>query len=390
MDCDQKMRPRARSQSHSPQRPLELSAVSTRRRTISWMTSASRARVDCQWNAKPRISTTKPVVVESVMVSAVSELHSVKAWVLGLTTATCPSGLLRLRTVAICGGAVRQQHFERGVGARPEGGERLIGAEHIDQQPSDRVMRGLCHHHGAFHVGNQQRAACAVSLDRGRDGVLRETRGLLSGFPRAGRRAVEAGGENVGEDFDFVSGGRERLAPVIEDLHAGAHRHGEEERYDQQRYRAAQRRLGDEKAPVCRFCDGLCQSLDRIRTRRRARNIGWRHRLAPIRKTDAIPALGRVSQEPTARIDDLSKRRRPAIGTGLRRAPVNRTGRSSNPCASKRLKMLGLPDSPPGRGMTGSRLASRRWNSSGITSIRSDRRSLSKSPRNPNSVKIIT
>ena len=30
------------------------------------MRSPSRARVDCQWNAKPNISTTKPVVADSV------------------------------------------------------------------------------------------------------------------------------------------------------------------------------------------------------------------------------------------------------------------------------------------------------------------------------------
>ncbi|MGC4095622.1 MAG: hypothetical protein QM706_00755 [Nitrospira sp.] len=34
IECDQKMRPRARSQSHSPQRP-RLSAVSMRLRTVS-------------------------------------------------------------------------------------------------------------------------------------------------------------------------------------------------------------------------------------------------------------------------------------------------------------------------------------------------------------------
>ena len=70
IECDQNTRPRAMSQSHSPQRP-RLSAVSMRLRTVSWMRSASRARVACQWKAKPRISTTKPVVAESVTVSAV-------------------------------------------------------------------------------------------------------------------------------------------------------------------------------------------------------------------------------------------------------------------------------------------------------------------------------
>ena len=72
IDCDQKIRPRDRSQSHRPQRP-RLSAVSMRPRTASLIRSPSRARVDCQWKAKPRISTTKPVVADSVTDSAESE-----------------------------------------------------------------------------------------------------------------------------------------------------------------------------------------------------------------------------------------------------------------------------------------------------------------------------
>ena len=72
IDCDQKIRPRDRSQSHRPQRP-RLSAVSIRPRTASLIRSPSRARVDCQWKAKPRISTTKPVVADSVIDSAASD-----------------------------------------------------------------------------------------------------------------------------------------------------------------------------------------------------------------------------------------------------------------------------------------------------------------------------
>ncbi len=81
IDCDQKIRPRDRSQSHSPQRP-RLSAVSMRPRTASLMRSPSRARVDCQWNAKPRINTTKPVVADNVTDNAASErqIESVFSW----------------------------------------------------------------------------------------------------------------------------------------------------------------------------------------------------------------------------------------------------------------------------------------------------------------------
>ena len=97
IDCDQKMRPRDRSQSHSPQRP-RFSAVSMRPRTASLMASPSRARVDCQWNAKPRISTTKPVVADSVIDSADSErqIASLFSW----TMTSCPGSDLTMRWVA--------------------------------------------------------------------------------------------------------------------------------------------------------------------------------------------------------------------------------------------------------------------------------------------------
>ena len=54
-----------------------------RPRTASLMRSPSRARVDCQWNAKPRISTTKPVVADSVTDSAASErqIESTFSWI---------------------------------------------------------------------------------------------------------------------------------------------------------------------------------------------------------------------------------------------------------------------------------------------------------------------
>ena len=97
IDCDQKMRPRDRSQSHRPQRP-RLSAVSMRPRTASLMRSPSRARVDCQWKAKPRISTTKPVVADSVTDSAASEpqIGSFFSWM----TMTWPGSDLITRWVA--------------------------------------------------------------------------------------------------------------------------------------------------------------------------------------------------------------------------------------------------------------------------------------------------
>ena len=97
IDCDQKIRPRDRSQSHRPQRP-RLSAVSMRPRTASLIRSPSRARVDCQWKAKPRISTTNPVVADSVIDSAASDPHSGSffSWM----TMTWPGSDLTSREIA--------------------------------------------------------------------------------------------------------------------------------------------------------------------------------------------------------------------------------------------------------------------------------------------------
>ena len=69
-----------------------------RPRTASLMRSPSRARVDCQWNAKPNISTTKPVVADSVTDSAASDPHSdsIFSWI----TITWPGSALTSRSVA--------------------------------------------------------------------------------------------------------------------------------------------------------------------------------------------------------------------------------------------------------------------------------------------------
>src|SRR3954454_12196782 len=72
IDCDQKILPRDRSQSHKPQRP-RLSAVSMRPRTASLMRSPSPPRVDCQVKAKPKNSPAKPGVADSVTESAASD-----------------------------------------------------------------------------------------------------------------------------------------------------------------------------------------------------------------------------------------------------------------------------------------------------------------------------
>ena len=128
----------------------------------------------------------------------------------------------------------------------------------------------------AAGVGDKDSAA-AAPLDRLRDDLLGAVALRLG--PR--RLAVEAAREEVGEQLDLVHRADRRLAVMVEDLHAGADRHGEEKRDDQQRNGASQRGLGNEKPPIGGLGKRLSQSLDRIRTGRRARNLSRRHRCAP-------------------------------------------------------------------------------------------------------------
>ena len=158
IDCDQKIRPRDRSQSHKPQRP-RLSAVSIRPRTASLMRSPSRARVDCQWNAKPRISTTKPVVAESVTDSAASDRHSEStfSWMTmtwpgsDLTTCAIASAPLPLGKVMsvtpVCwpGDVQRQRRtddVEKAVGIAKRGFDRDAGENALVDAGDDDMPAG--------------------------------------------------------------------------------------------------------------------------------------------------------------------------------------------------------------------------------------------------------
>ena len=99
IDCDQKMRPLARSQSHRPQRP-RLSAVSMRLCTVSSIVAVSRIRRDCHRNAKPSISTTKPVAENSVTASVVSARHSASTAERRCVIASWPIGVLMSRSAS--------------------------------------------------------------------------------------------------------------------------------------------------------------------------------------------------------------------------------------------------------------------------------------------------
>ena len=96
--------------------------------------------------------------------------------------------------------------------------------------------------------------------------------------------AVEAFGQQVGERGEVALHGAALLPALVDHLHEGAKADGDEEGDDESRHGAAKRRLCDEQPVVGRFCDRLCQSLDRVGLDTRVRRMRARHALDPRRK----------------------------------------------------------------------------------------------------------
>src|SRR6202008_670423 len=94
--------------------------------------------------------------------------------------------------------------------------------------------------------------------------------------------AIKAVSEEIGGGIDLVDELTHCLAAMVEDLHDCADADRDQKGDDQCRYGAPQRGLGGQQAQVSGFCNGLSQSLDRVRTDRRARSLGARHAWPPF------------------------------------------------------------------------------------------------------------
>ena len=241
-----------------------------RPRTVSSMLSASRARVACQWNAKPRISTTKPVVADSVTVKAVSEQPGASASRRPCSTASSPS--VKVRTLA---NACRRR--QEGFPERPPRLRRwskVERPEHVDEPASDDA--------GFKRYGGDANAFRTVNggvTDGGDDNAVSiGDQHLSPGCPRpswneplklALKTPIDAGSvllraldavEPVRQEIgraDLIDDIGDSLAPVIEHLHDGADANREQEGNDQGRHSTSQGRLGREQPQIGRFCDGL-------------------------------------------------------------------------------------------------------------------------------------
>src|ERR1700758_4692590 len=118
--------------------------------------SASRARVACQWKAKPRIRTTNPVVAESVTVRAVSDAHAASASARPCMIASSPFDPCRLRTVPKAG-----LPSASGISKTPDAGDDDAVA--VGNQPlaAGRARPGR---HHAFELGLQPTLEAGLRL----------------------------------------------------------------------------------------------------------------------------------------------------------------------------------------------------------------------------------
>ncbi|MGY3109726.1 hypothetical protein ACVWW7_006353 [Bradyrhizobium sp. LM6.9] len=119
----------------------------------------------------------------------------------------------------------------------------------------------------------------------GRNEIGQQRRQVLDVLqPLLSRRgeAVDALGEQVSERRHVVADHQPLLARLIDDLHERAEADRDQERDDERRHRAAQRRLRDQQPMVGRFRDRLRQSFDRIGLHARVRGVCTRHALGPL------------------------------------------------------------------------------------------------------------
>jgi hypothetical protein len=166
---------------------------------------------------------------------------------------------------------VGERNFQN-AGGCAEGGQRLRGAEHVDQPASDHPgleRRGRADR--AVGVGDDLMAdagdddAVAVgdqhlAAGRARPAWHHAFELALQPTFRAGLRRLqpfEPIDEEIGAAFDLLDDVADRLATMVQHLHDRADADREEKCDDQRRDGTSQRRLGGEQPPIGGFGDRL-------------------------------------------------------------------------------------------------------------------------------------
>ena len=167
------------------------------------------------------------------------------------------------------------------AGTGTEGGERLAGAEHVDQASADGGVgagRGGDDH--AVLVGQQKAAAIdgGPGRQRLRQQVLRPRVGVLA----ESGRLLQALGGDIGNGIKRDHHVAQSLPAVLQQLHGGADADGGQEGDDENGNSAAEQGLRGQQPPVSRLGDRLRETLDGIGMCRRTRQAGARHGRPPL------------------------------------------------------------------------------------------------------------
>ena len=213
------------------------------------MRSPSRARVDCQWKAKPRISTTKPVVADSVIDSAASDPHSGSffSWITmtwpgsdltacDIAIARTPFGrIMSLATPCRPGSASNcaVEITSRMRSLAPALGSAGTRASTRCWVAAVKVMM-MCRPVAAPGTGSGPAAGFAAAR-RWRCGAADRRRGVRDAPARMSVRAARS----PSSPARFCTG------LLVDHLHEGAEADGDQEGDDQRRHGATKRRLGD-------------------------------------------------------------------------------------------------------------------------------------------------
>ena len=184
------------------------------------------------------MSTTNPVVADSVMVRVVRERQEASASPRGCTTASWPKGAFNMRTVAsarVSSGSV--------ISMTPAPAPKVVSgcvgpSRSIRRRPTMSSSGRRRRQHRAVGIGEQKAApgGGGPRRQRMRQHFLRARQGIGWLF----QRLRQPFGGKIGERVERRHRVVERLPAVVEHLHHGADANGGEKGDNQHRHRAAQ------------------------------------------------------------------------------------------------------------------------------------------------------
>ena len=171
---------------------------------------------------------------------------------------------------------VRELDLHR-AGERAERGQRLGGAENVEQtladdaaaqrRGQDRGPVSAGHRHmlepgddHALRIGDQQLSP-GRAQPRGAETVELALEFAVE-FGAAAACAIDALGHDVGAGFEVLEQFADHLPAMVEDLNEGPNTDSQKERDDERRHSPSQGGLSGQQTAISRLGDRLSQSLD--------------------------------------------------------------------------------------------------------------------------------